>query len=235
MTNNPQIRVLESLEEAKNYRNWLIALGAHRYEGRVFELGSGLGSYARRIIEDDKENLITSFHLTEIDDETLDMLKETFEFCAKVQIHDLKNGIPDNISAESFVSWNVLEHIEDDVEALEIANKVCISGSPVFVLVPAMQFAYSKFDLELNHFRRYSKMELTEKAHKAGLRDVQVFYVNSFGIVGWLILIKWLNFRPRNGALLRVFDQFVFPLQILFERYFTLPFGQSLVLRARTK
>jgi glycosyltransferase involved in cell wall biosynthesis len=233
--NNTQQKVLESLEGATNYRDWLIGLAAPYYKGKIFELGSGTGNYAQQIITNDSDDLITSFHLSEIDEEALVKLKKMANSNPKVKIHDLKNGIPHDISAESFITWNVLEHIDNDVEALMIANKVCISGSRVFVLVPAMQFAYSKFDLELNHFRRYSKSELIEKARMAGLSNIQVDYVNSFGILSWVLFVKFFNLRPSHGILLRIFDKFVFPVQIFFEKFISLPFGQSLVLRARTK
>lgn len=235
MKSNAQQKVLESLEDAINYRDWLINLAAPYYKGRIFELGSGTGDYAKQIITKDSDNLITSFHLSEVDKEALVKLKKLANLDSKVEIHNLNHGIPNNVSAESFISWNVLEHIHDDVEALMIANKVCIPGSHIFVLVPAMQFAYSKFDLELNHFRRYSKSELTEKARLAGFSDIQVDYVNSLGILSWVLFVKILNLRPRHGTLLRIFDRVVFPAQIFLERFISLPFGQSLVLRARTK
>jgi len=176
-----QLSVLENLESAKQYRRWLISLASELFKNEVFELGSGIGLYAR-----------------------------------------------------DFLSWNVLEHINDDVAALKLANKVCIPGSSVFALVPAMPFAYSKFDRELHHFRRYTKTELLSKAKLAGLKEVEVHYVNGIGILNWYVFVKVLNLRPKNNLLLKIYDQVVVPVQVKIERKIGLPFGQSLVLRAKT-
>jgi SAM-dependent methyltransferase len=229
-----QISVLENLEMATNYRKWLIGLASDLYRGDVFELGSGLGLYANDILNDDLTDLISKFHLSEIDRESLDRLKARFQNVDKVTIHDLNMELPQNIKANSFVSWNVIEHIEDDVKALQMANIVCSPGSKVFALVPAMPFAFSKFDRELNHYRRYSKSELELKAKLAGLESVEVKYVNGIGILTWLVFIKFLNLRPSNNLMLKIYDQIVVPIQILVERKMKLPFGQSLILRAKT-
>lgn len=234
MSEVKQVKVLETLESAANYRRWLIKLAAENLRGEVFELGSGLGRYAEQILLEDSHDEISLFHLTEVSQESLRFLSKRFQGSKKVKIHDLSKSNPTDINADNFVSWNVLEHIENDVEALKMANRVCLPGSSVFVLVPAMQFAFSKFDLELKHFRRYSKRELTDKARFAGLTNIEVSYVNSIGILLWFVLVKLLNIKPKDNLLLRAYDKFLLPLQIRLESKFSLPFGQSLVLKAKT-
>jgi hypothetical protein len=229
-----QVSVLENLENAKNYREWLINLASELYKGEIFELGSGLGQYAWEILTADKSKLISKYHLTEVDPESLTKLKEKFENDERVVLHDLTTELPSDVRANSFISWNVLEHIENVVEALKIANSVCNPGSSLFALVPAMPFAFSKFDRELSHFRRYTKPELVLKAKLAGLENIDVQYVNGFGIINWYIFVKILDLRPKNNLLLKIYDRFVVPLQRRIERKISLPFGQSLILRAST-
>ena len=50
---------------------------------------------------------------------------------------------------------NVLEHIEDDKEELNIAVSKLNQGGHLIILVPAHNELYSKFDKEIGHFRRY--------------------------------------------------------------------------------
>jgi SAM-dependent methyltransferase len=234
MKENKQLSVLENLESAKQYRRWLISLSSELFKDEVFELGSGIGLYAREILAADYTKQISKYHVTEIDDDSLEILHERFKREERVEIHNLNLELPMNLNANSFVSWNVLEHINDDIAALKLANRVCTPGSSVFALVPAMPFAYSRFDRELNHFRRYTKKELLSKAKLAGLKEVEVQYINGIGILNWYIFVKILNLRPKNNILLKVYDQLVVPVQMQIERKLVLPFGQSLVLRAKT-
>lgn len=234
MRQNKQLSVLENLEGAKQYRRWLISLSSELFKDEVFELGSGIGLYAREILAADDTKQISKYHVTEIDDDSLEILHERFKSEERVEIHNLNLEMEMDLNANSFVSWNVLEHINDDISALKLANRVCVPGSSVFALVPAMPFAYSRFDRELNHFRRYTKKELLSKAKLAGLKEVEVQYVNGIGILNWYIFVKILNLRPKNNLLLKIYDQLVVPVQMKIERKFVLPFGQSLVLRAKT-
>ena len=65
---------------------------------------------------------------------------------------------------------DVLEHIEDDSAALaEIADRM-EPGASIVVTVPAMQWAFSSWDTELGHFRRYSRAQLEATLRGAGLR-----------------------------------------------------------------
>ena len=55
------------------------------------------------------------------------------------------------------VAFDVLEHIEDDIAAInEISRVLKPNGFFVFT-VPAFNFLYSSHDKALNHFRRYNK------------------------------------------------------------------------------
>ncbi len=63
---------------------------------------------------------------------------------------------------------DVIEHIENDVQALIDWRLRMESGTRLVVTVPAMQWAFSKFDTDLGHFRRYSKKQLRTSLADAG-------------------------------------------------------------------
>jgi SAM-dependent methyltransferase len=229
-----QNTILESLESAKNYRSWMISLAENSISERVFELGSGLGSYAQEILKNDQNSKINHYIAAEIDPEALACLSERFMGTPKVEVVDLKNLITRSFEATSFISWNVLEHIEDDVASIRLANQVCLPGSEVFILVPASMLGYSDFDKKVGHFRRYSKRELVEKAKSGGLTDVKVKYVNFVGFFTWIFFVKCLRFIPKDGILLRTYDVILVPILRFFERFINVPIGQSLILKAKT-
>ncbi len=229
-----QNTILESLESAKNYRSWMISLAENTISERVFELGSGLGSYAQEILKDDQKLKIRHYIAAEIDPEALISLRERFTGISEVEVVDLKNFNIRSFNATSFISWNVLEHIEDDVASMQLANHVCLPGSDVFILVPASMLGYSDFDRKIGHFRRYSKRELVEKAKRGGLTDVKVEYVNFMGFFTWIFFVKCLRIVPKDGILLRTYDFVLVPVFRFLERFITAPIGQSLILKAKT-
>lgn len=63
---------------------------------------------------------------------------------------------------------DVLEHIEDDVAALRVWHGRMEPGVQLVVTVPALQWAFSQWDADLGHFRRYSKRTLRCALESAG-------------------------------------------------------------------
>jgi hypothetical protein len=228
-----QVEILEDLTSAVNYRSWLIGKSLPGIGSRPFELGSGSGVYAEEII---REALgIESYTASEVSSLGIEKLKNKFHGQHLVSVIDLNLPYSPKILHSSFISWNVLEHIEDDVTALSLANQFCEDDSFVFAVVPAFPSLMSKFDSKIGHYRRYTTKSLSEKATQAGLVNVQVQYLNFFGWFGWFLLIKIFGGIPRNGLLLKVFDRFLVPVLSRLEDRIHVPFGQSVMLKARTK
>ena len=63
---------------------------------------------------------------------------------------------------------DVIEHIEDDVAALSQWHGRMDAGTRLVVTVPALQWAFSQWDTDLGHFRRYSKRTLRRSLESAG-------------------------------------------------------------------
>ena len=71
---------------------------------------------------------------------------------------------PDTVAA----MLDVIEHIEDDVAMLRGWHERMQVGTPLVVTVPALQWAFSQWDTDLGHFRRYSRRSLRESLESAG-------------------------------------------------------------------
>lgn len=70
--------------------------------------------------------------------------------------------------------FDVLEHIEDDVQFLrQILSKIEHSGHLV-ITVPAHSFLWSNDDVDAGHFRRYSERGLRTVLQKSGFEVVSV-------------------------------------------------------------
>ena len=85
--------------------------------------------------------------------------------------------------ADSFdfiVGLDVLEHLEEDLVALQELYRICKTGGYLCVTVPAFQFLWSAHD-ELNHHkRRYTKLQLKAQLRSARFQVLRCSYFNSF-------------------------------------------------------
>jgi SAM-dependent methyltransferase len=57
---------------------------------------------------------------------------------------------------DAICAMDVLEHVEDDHEFLNLLMDLLKPGATLFLTVPAYQFLFSQHDRNLRHFRRYS-------------------------------------------------------------------------------
>ena len=74
---------------------------------------------------------------------------------------------------------DVVEHVEDDVAALEAMAKCLKPGGKILITVPAHQWMWSAHDVVNHHKRRYSKATLTAAMAAAGLEWAKLRWFNS--------------------------------------------------------
>jgi 2-polyprenyl-3-methyl-5-hydroxy-6-metoxy-1,4-benzoquinol methylase len=223
-----QSEVLENLSLAVNYREWIVELSRPWLGSSPLEVGSGTGDYAQAWA--DHGLGITA---SEADPVRLAELRRRFGHSSAVAVRELAIPIDEDAEYSGVVAINVLEHIEDDVAGLRTFARLSRPGGHVVLFVPAFAFAMSDFDREVGHFRRYRRRGLTETLEAAGLEPVVVHYVNSVGLFGWMVLVKMLKGRPRDGIALRILDKGVIPVLRRLESRLRPPFGQSLFAVAR--
>lgn len=76
--------------------------------------------------------------------------------------------------------FDVLEHIEEDVETLIVIKGLLADGGRVLITVPAYRWLWSAHDKFLHHKRRYSAEELRNKALSSGFKLARFSYFNTF-------------------------------------------------------
>ena len=94
-------------------------------------------------------------------------------------------------------SFEVLEHIEDDIAALREWLEYLRPGGIVFISVPAHRSKWNVTDLFAGHFRRYERDEVLSLLEQAGLELVRI------GTYGWPVsrLIEKLRVRAKEKEL----------------------------------
>jgi SAM-dependent methyltransferase len=136
-------------------------------------------------------------------------------------------------TVETVILVNVLEHIEDDRQALAQVFRMLLPGGRLLVFVPALPALMSKLDLMFGHFRRYRRADLIEKVVQAGGEAAICRYFDCFGVLPWLFLNKLMGATTFNPQLVRIHDKFVVPVSRAAECVISPPMGKNIILVAR--
>ena len=212
------------------YHEWLLHRIAGSITGRTLEVGAGIGTLSAKV-----ESLCTELVLVEPAVDLCRHLEERFADVPNVKtcMGTLEQAVADHQEEfepgfDTIVSFNVLEHIEDDVGTLRTAATLLRPGARVVVFVPSLPWLYGTIDAEVHHYRRYTKKTLTEAVRSAGLALHRIEYFDFLGILPWFISSRVLRRTP-SGSGLRSYDRFVVPVCRAFDRLVGPPLGKSLI------
>jgi len=109
---------------------------------------------------------------------------EGIEYCSQRNLKVTKGFLPDKIdypdnSFDIITMIDVLEHIENDEQAVKTVSRLLKKDGIFLATVPAYQWLYTKRDEFHHHYRRYSKAELEFIFTSSGLRKQKLSYYNS--------------------------------------------------------
>jgi SAM-dependent methyltransferase len=95
----------------------------------------------------------------------------------------LRGSLPRDIPVEAgsldgALLLDVLEHIEDEAEALRAVRRLLKPSGTLLCTVPAYQFLWSGHDVVLGHRRRYTARGLRSSLERAGFRVSRLTYFN---------------------------------------------------------
>ena len=230
---------LETMSEAVRYQRHIFGLVRPHLGSHVLEVGCGIGTMSRQILD---TNQALQLVCIEPNANCARRASEELKGQPRVAIRKvhLEECVRADLQAERFdtiVCVNVLEHIEDDVQALTLFREV-VAGTDgkVLIFVPAVQRIYGPHDAALGHHRRYSRQSLTAAFTAAGLVTESIRYTNPIGLLGWMYNLYVSGNTEHTSGQVRLFDRLVAPWALPLERIVTPPIGLSLfaVGRART-
>jgi len=220
-------RTLRRVEVLHRYNRFLYELIRPFVGRRVLEIGSGTGLMTKYLTR--SEQLIAS----DLDPDYVALLRRQYALHPNVEVrtvdlgrlhdHDLPRGTLDTVLCS-----NVLEHIEDDRQALRGIHDVLAPGGRVVLVVPAVKALYGAIDRAIHHYRRYSRREIAEKLQEAGFRVEHLSYFNMLGVPGWWFNAVVLKRDAVPGIQARINDLLV-PWLRLERRLLGPPVGLSLL------
>jgi SAM-dependent methyltransferase len=197
--------------------SWLYRSVSGELGNSVLDAGAGIGTYTTFLVQDQR-----SVVALENDPLFVEELRRTFGDSPLVCVCQCDLADPDGLPAfpevDSALCLNVLEHIEDDLQALQNMRERVRPGGKLVALVPAYPWLYNRMDHTLGHYRRYRKGTLLERLKASGWTIERSFYFNVFSIAGWFVAGSILR-RSRPGRdLARVLD-FMMPFLSFLERH----------------
>ncbi len=230
------LETLRRMAKVTHYNGWIAQKIAPAVGARVLEVGGGIGNIAQYFL--DRKLLV----VLDLQPEAVELLQQQFASFAHVRpmLGDivapatLQRLAPDQF--DTAMSTNVLEHIEDDAQALAHMAQLIRPGGSLVLFVPAGAYMYGTLDRALGHFRRYEAHALRGLVEGSGLRVDRIEYCNLLGILGW-----WFNSRVARREILPESQLSLFnalaPAVLRAEDWLSrrvpLPIGQSLLCIAR--
>ena len=224
------LSTLEVLTEAKNYNRWIAENFYSYIQAPLLEFGAGIGNMSELL------SAYTPLCLTDTDERLLAHLKHKFSQSTEISVQflDITQPPPEHLVGgfQTVIGINVLEHVEEDEQALVHLGTLLKPSGRLLVLVPAKQWAYTELDRQLGHFRRYEKKELAEKLAKASFQVEKLSFFNPVGLLSWVVRDK----LHRSGGLrpyqIASFDAIV-PILKRVEAKVRMPVGISLIAIAQ--
>ena len=178
----------------------------------IVEFGAGTGALAEVMKQQHGLKPIC----VEIDPKLIEILKSKgFQTYTDISL------IPGLVN--SVYTSNVLEHIENDTDALVSIKKKMLPGALLVIYVPALPFLFSEMDAKVGHYRRYTKKELLEKVSQAGFGIRDCYYNDCLGVLAWGSL-KLFGYKGKSGIgskkSLIIYDRVVYPISMLLDFLF---------------
>jgi 2-polyprenyl-3-methyl-5-hydroxy-6-metoxy-1,4-benzoquinol methylase len=217
---------MDFVRETSNYNKY-IADSVDKYLGkRILDVGCGIGNTTafirngRFVYGID----VSDFYLCEFKKNLEDVKAVKADISKSDEVDFLKEFHFDTI-----FSSNVLEHIENDISAIENIYKILDKNGTFVLLVPQYNFLYGTLDQADLHYRRYSKQDLSRKLTDVGFRIQRVFCLNFPGIFWWYLNAKILKRHFNTSSEAGLINNLI-PLVKIFDRLMMMSVGLSLVV-----
>ncbi len=223
---------LKTIALANHLNSWMYHSIKPYCKGNILEIGSGVGNISEYFLNDNADILLTDIREgyceslrgkfagspTLLGIETMDLVDVNFD----AKFNKYFSGY------DTVFALNVVEHIFDDRLAVENCYKLLKPGGHLVILVPAYQWLFNSFDLELEHYRRYTRTKLEKLFLSGNFSILKSRYFNAAGMAGWFVSGKIQHHRIIPAGQIRLYNRLVFFFKLLDKLIFN-SFGLSVI------
>lgn len=172
----------------------------------------------------------------------LDLSEDAIQWCADKGLGQVDKGDICNIPSREgeydlVLATDIIEHVDDDVLAMQEIARVLKPGARSIITVPAFQSLWGLQDTVSHHKRRYRKNDFMAKLKSSGLEVEEFFYFNyllffPIWMARQLIRVFNINLHSENeinSSAMNYLLTKLFSLDIITARKLSPPFGVSLL------
>lgn len=140
-----------------------------KHDARIIEIGAGTGNVARFFLKNGYNDVsVGEMHLNGLRYAQSYGIQKCYQF-------DLLNN-PFKNEFDVVCMFDVLEHIYDDVRALNNVYEMLGEEGYIMLTVPSHMWLWSKADVVAGHKIRYTRKELVKKLEECGFEVVSARY-----------------------------------------------------------
>lgn len=143
-------------------------------------------------------------------------------------------------------AFDVIEHIEQQEQAINELFRVCKNNGTLYCSVPAFHFLWSSHDEVNHHKRRYTIKGIREVVGHKFIVEYSTYFNTLLFFPVWFIrsvcqrlqkpqrtVSDFEGSKILNSRFFIFMFKIIFSMELLWLRYFSFPFGVSILLRAR--
>jgi 2-polyprenyl-3-methyl-5-hydroxy-6-metoxy-1,4-benzoquinol methylase len=213
-------------QSCSHYNDWIISLVSPFVGQRVLDCGCSIGNITGAFL--DRELVVG----TDISESAIKEIKKKWQdhknFLGFVEaIETMAVEKYQQYKLDTIMCINVLEHIEDDRQAIQLFHDILEENGRLVLYVPAFQWLYGSMDKADHHFRRYTRKRLRTIFEDSGFTLEKQHYVNFFGIPAWFFNGRVAKEPLINRKKYQLYNSLV-PFFRRMEAYVVPPIGLSL-------
>ena len=145
------------------------------HNAKILEIGCGTGGNLKMLSQFGRVSGV------DMDKNAIQIALQKNESNFDIRLGNCPNNMPfEGQKFDLICMFDVLEHIEEDVDTLKLLKNLLTDNGKILISVPAYQWLWGAHDDFLHHKRRYTLKQLSEKINKSGLTVLMYTYFNTF-------------------------------------------------------
>jgi len=214
---------------ARNWKSYFAERLRPHVRGAVLEVGAGMGETTTALWHGG----VSSWTCLEPDPTLASAIDRAASALtargATVKVQACTTGeLESSARFDTILYVDVLEHIAEDRAELARAAAHLAPGGRLVVLSPAHQKLFTPFDAAIGHHRRYSAETLSALG-PVGLRALDVFYLDSVGLLASLANRLLLRQSMPTPGQIAVWDRVLVPISVRLDARIGFRLGKTVV------
>jgi len=216
-------------------KNLITTYSQNRKDNQILDIGCGTGALMKEIAS---EGTVTG----------VDFSADAVHFCKQRGLENVVQGsvtslpFPNDIF-DIVLALDILEHVEDDGQAVQEISRVLKPGGVAIIFVPAFMMLWGSTDEVSEHKRRYRKNQLLEVIKPNHLKIERVSYFNFilfipiliFRLLARVLRVTFVDEYKPGVGFINALLYMIFSFEIRVLRYVSFPFGVSIMVLCRKK